>query len=148
NTQTDKMPRHATAFEQDKKGVEGAAVAFLAGNDSAADTAARSGLTSLRDKLRAEKNAVIIFGFEVRGSDVAALVKFGSTLPESKFICLGDYANSRGAADMGVYPDLLPGYAPLAAGQRFADEWEAELPDNPGMNLSRMLAAATSGGLR
>ena len=148
NSEPIKLRRQATAFAQVNKGGEGAAVAFLAGNDSAADTAARSGLTSLREKLRAEKNAVIIFGFEIRGSDVAALVKFGSTLPESKFICLGDYANSRGAADMGVYPDLLPGYAPLAAGQRFADEWEAEFPDNPGMSLSRMLAAATSGGLR
>src|SRR5438105_11903530 len=148
NTQPIKLRRQATAFAQVNKGGEGGAVAFLAGNDSAADTAARSGLSSLREKLRGEKNAVIIFGFEVRGSDVAALVKFGSTLPGSKFICLGDYANSRGAADMGVYPDLLPGYAPLAAGQRFADEWEAEFPDNPGMNLSPMLAAATSGGLR
>ncbi len=29
-------------------------------------------------------------------------------------MALGDYANSRGAADMGVFPDRLPGYAPLS----------------------------------
>ena len=43
-----------------------------------------------------------------------------SALPgRREFICLGDYANSRGAADMGLYPDLLPGYAPLASGSIF-----------------------------
>ncbi len=65
-----------------------------------------------RDKLRGEQNLVIIFGSEIRGSDIASLVKFGSGIPGAKFICLGDYANSRGAADMGLYPDLLPGYHP------------------------------------
>ena len=58
----------------------------------------------------AEQNLVIIFGSDLRGDQVASLVKFGSGIAGAKFICLGDYANSRGAADMGLYPDLLPGY--------------------------------------
>jgi len=52
---------------------------------------------ALRDKLRGEQNLVIVFGSELRGNDIAALVKFGSALPGTKFICLADYANSRGA---------------------------------------------------
>ena len=75
----------------------------------------REAWNALRDKLRSEQNLVIIFGSEVRGADVASLVKFGSGIPGTKFICLADYANSRGAADMGLYPDLLPGYYPVEA---------------------------------
>jgi NADH-quinone oxidoreductase subunit G len=70
-------------------------------------------------------------------------VKFGSGIEGAKYICLGDYANSRGAADMGLYPDLLPGYAPISEGQRFADEWDAGFPDAPGMNLQQMLAPSS-----
>jgi NADH-quinone oxidoreductase subunit G len=63
-------------------------------------------------------------------------------LPNAKFICLGDYANSRGAADMGLYPDLLPGYTPLAEAGRFREEWFAQLPAQPGLELQQMFAAA------
>ena len=99
----------------------------LAGDD------ARSRLTAtgeiarrgrrLRDKLRGEQNLVIIFGSEIRGEDISALVKFGSVIAGAKFICLGDYANSRGAADMGLYPDLLPGYHRVADAGKFHEEW-------------------------
>ena len=79
--------------------------------------------TALRDKLRGEQNLVIIFGSEIRGNDVAALAAFGSGIPGAKFVCLADYANSRGAADMGLYPDLLPGYHPTAGSSDFHQEW-------------------------
>ncbi len=46
----------------------------------------------------------------------------------AKFICLGDYANSRGAADMGLYPDMLPGYAPVSSATSFHEEWLDEIP--------------------
>src|SRR5208283_4776334 len=39
------------------------------------------------------------------------LVAFGDSLNiPVKYVCLVDYSNSRGASDMGVLPDLLPGY--------------------------------------
>ena len=50
---------------------------------------------------------------------VRSLVKFASGIQGAKFLCLGDYANSRGAADMGLYPDLLPGYHPVADSDKF-----------------------------
>ncbi len=78
------------------------------------ETTNKDAWIALRDKLRGEQNLVIIFGSEIRGDDVATLVEFGSGISGAKFICLGDYANSRGAADMGLYPDLLPGYHPVA----------------------------------
>ena len=67
---------------------------------------------ALKDALRNEPNLLIVFGSELRGEAIDALVKFGLSLPDTKFACLGDYVNSRGAADMGLYPDLLPGYHP------------------------------------
>jgi NADH-quinone oxidoreductase subunit G len=101
----------------------------------------RDGWTALREKLRAELNLVIIFGSELRGDAVASLVKFGSGIPGAKFVCLGDYANSRGAADMGLYPDLLPGYMPVTNGGSFREEW-GELPNESGLSIPQMIAAA------
>ena len=52
-------------------------------------------------------------------------------------MALGDYANSRGAADMGLLPDRLPGYAPLSdAGERarYRQAVGREIPEKPGMN--------------
>ena len=74
---------------------------------------------------------------------IAELVK---ALPNAKFICLGDYANSRGASDMGLYPDLLPGYVPVGKGA--AGEWMADAPAQPGLNTQEMFAAAKDGKLK
>jgi NADH-quinone oxidoreductase subunit G len=65
----------------------------------------------------------------------------------AKFICLGDHANSRGAADMGLYPDLLPGYLPLSEAARFGEQWKS-VPQQPGMNLEAMVAAGKERKLR
>ncbi len=43
------------------------------------------------------------------------LVAWGLGRGNVRFAYLGDYANSRGAADMGLLPDLLPGYVPVSA---------------------------------
>ena len=119
NSESIKLRRQATSFVQIASGAEGAVASFLAGDDTAADalasaTTSKDAWIALRDQLRGEQNLVIIFGSEIRGNDIASLVSFGSGIPGAKFICLADYANSRGAADMGLYPDLLPGYHPTA----------------------------------
>jgi NADH-quinone oxidoreductase subunit G len=153
NAQPIKLRRQAVNFTQIPAGSEGSAVAYLAGNDAAGDALAALGvsheaLTSLRDQLRAEQNLVIIFGAELRGNDIAELVKFGSSLSGAKFICLADHANARGAADMGLYPDLLPGYVPMAQGAKLAGDWGAKLPAAPGLTLPEMVEAARAGRLK
>ena len=75
------------------------------------------------------------------------LVDFGLA-QGAKFICLADYANSRGAADMGLYPDMLPGYAPVSSATRFHQEWLDEIPTAPGLNLLQMMDAAREGKLK
>jgi len=152
NSQPIKLGRQAAGFHQVPAGTEGKVAAFLAGDDAAADTIAsektnREAWIALREKLRAEPNPIIIFGSEIRGNDVATLVKFGSAISGAKFVCLADYANSRGAADMGLYPDLLPGYHSVADPGKFHAEW-GSVPATPGLTLPEMVEAAKAGNLK
>ncbi len=96
-------------------------------------------LSSLHEKLRKESDTVIIFGDEIQGRAVRDLVRWGLSLPgRTRFVALGDYANSRGAADMGVLPGTLPGYSPLAdeaVRKRFESAWGATIPAKPGRQM-------------
>jgi len=150
NSHDIKLRRQAAAFLQIPEGREGKLVAFLNGDDAAAGsltsaTVSNDGLKKLREELRAQQNLVITFGSELRGGDIGALVQFGSGIG-ARFICLGDYANSRGAADMGLYPDLLPGYTASGGPNKFAEEWGA-LPAGKGLSAAEMLRAAQEGRL-
>ena len=95
--------------------------------------------------LLAEEALVVIFGEEFRGADVEALVSWGLKRGNVRFAYLGDHSNSRGAADMGLFPDLLPGYVPVTAPGAF--EEYAGLPQSPGLSLPQMLEAAGNGKL-
>ena len=152
-----KLRRQATSFTQIPAGAEGKVAGFLAGDDSALDALAVNASPdqpspheqwrSLRGALKAEQNLVIVFGSEMRGNDIASLVAFGSGIAGAKFICLADYANSRGAADMGLYPELLPGYQPVTQSGDFHEEW-AGLPQSEGLDLPGMVEAGKSGKLK
>src|SRR3984893_5204014 len=164
NSKPIKLRRQATSFLQIPAGAEGKVAAFLAGDDSGLDgisasaddsavqngpaqLASREQWIGLRDKLRGEQNLVIVFGSEVRGQDIASLVKFGSGISGAKLVCLADYANSRGAVDMGLTPDLLPGYHPISGSSEFHKEWGA-IPESAGLDLPGMVDAAKVGKLK
>jgi NADH-quinone oxidoreductase subunit G len=158
NSQPIKLRRQATSFTPIPAGAEGKVAAFLAGSDTAVDALVgesanvgestnKDAWAALRDKLRGEQNLIIIFGSAMIGADLASLVNFGSAISGAKFICLADYANSRGAADMGLYPDLLPGYHPVAGNSQFHQEW-GEIPQAAGLDLSAMVEAGKSGALK
>src|SRR6201985_3999995 len=120
------------------------AVRFLGSND--AGFHGIEGAAAFRDTLRAEQKLLIVFGSEFRGQDIDALVSFGLSLPDARFACLADYANSRGAADMGLLPDMLPGYRPVTAPGPFVEEFP-NLPQTPGKDLIEMFDAAERGEL-
>jgi NADH-quinone oxidoreductase subunit G len=68
-----------------------------------------------------------------------------------RYMALGDYANSRGAADMGQLPDRLPGYGYLddkAALDSFEKHWGSKLPAKPGLTAPQMVEAAQAGNLK
>jgi NADH-quinone oxidoreductase subunit G len=84
-------------------------------------------LDAWKPRLQAETELVIVFGDAIKGADIQRLVAFGESLGVPvKYVCLVDYANSRGAVDMGLTPELLPGYLP--SGQ-------------PGMHIAEMIAS-------
>jgi NADH-quinone oxidoreductase subunit G len=152
NSESIKLRRQAASFLQIPSGSEASVAKFLAGDDSASKTfeseaSSRDGWIALRDKLRSEQNLVIILSSEIYGDAINALVKFGSAIPGAKFICLSDYANSRGAADMGLYPDLLPGYHPISGIGKWHEEWGG-VPQAPGLTLPQMAESATVGDLK
>ncbi len=154
NSNSIKLRRQAASFVQIPDGAEGKVAAFLAGDDAALDSikagtgdSPAADWNGLRDQLRAEKNLIIIFGSEIRGENIERLVAFGSAIDGAKLICLGDYSNSRGAADMGIYPDLLPGYHPIAGNTEFHKEW-GNIPTTAGLDLPGMVDAAKAGMLK
>ena len=91
----------------------------------------------------AEESLVVLFGEEFRGEDIENLVAWGLKRGNVRFACLGDYANSRGAADMGLFPDLLPGYVPINAPGAFSEY--SGMPTKPGMDWREMCDAAGMG---
>src|SRR5882724_3279348 len=146
NSHPIKLRRQATSFALIPPGSEAKAISFLAGDDSVADAllredTTRESLIRLREQIRSEQDLIIIFGSELRGEDINGLMRLRTIIRGTKFICLGDYANSRGAADMGLCPDLLPGYVSLSGRTKFHDEWST-LSHEPGMGLLQMVDAA------
>src|SRR5258706_6304258 len=152
NSKPIKLRRQATSFIQIPAGAEAQVAAFLAGNDAVVDAIISSSFSKeawidLRDKLRGEQKLVVIFGSEIRGNDLSTLMKFGSEISGAKFVCLADYANSRGAADMGLYPDLLPGYHTTTGDSQFHEEWGV-IPQVGGLDMPGIVEAGKAGKLK
>jgi NADH-quinone oxidoreductase subunit G len=84
-------------------------------------------LPGIEDSLKKESGLVILYGDCIKGDAVRKLVAFGDSLGiPVKYVCLVDYVNSRGALDMGLTPDLGPGY---------------HAAPKTGLNLAQILAA-------
>jgi NADH-quinone oxidoreductase subunit G len=93
----------------------------------------------------AEESLVVLFGQEFRGNAVESLVTWGLKRENVHFALLGDRSNSRGAADMGLFPDLLPGYVPVASPGAFAEY--PNLSNAPGKTIPQLMQAAAKGEL-
>ena len=116
-----------------------ALAAYLGGSNAILKDAA------FREAVLAEESLLVVFGSEYSGSQIAELVAWGLKLGNVRFAFLGGYANSRGAADMGLLPDLLPGYVPVATPGAFAEY--PGLPATPGKTLAEMMSSAGKGEL-
>jgi NADH-quinone oxidoreductase subunit G len=124
-------------------------LAVVEGNFDAPTTEA---LTKLKAEIEKESDVVVIFGADIQGAALRDLISFASRLGgKTKYMALGDYSNSRGAADMGVLPGYLPGYAPLSdrsERERYGKIWGGEISDKPGLTAPQMLEAAAAGKLK
>jgi len=153
NTAEIKLRRQAKAFLHVEEYGYGALAEYLTGNDYASSSVTPDGaaLVSFRDAVKSEKALLILIGNELRGADLKRLIDFGLTIPGARFALLADYVNSRGASDMGLLPDLLPGYTPIGPidtsdpASRIALEYQS--PTLPGLDLLEIFDAATAGKL-
>jgi NADH-quinone oxidoreductase subunit G len=152
NGRPSKIHRKASYLAETPKGAERQAVRFLATGEGQFDENTRAALAVLKAGLEKESDVVIIFGADIQGAALRDLVNFGSKLSgHTRFMALGDYANSRGAADMGILPDRLPGYAPLSDAPeraRFGKLWGGEIPSAPGLTARAMMDAAAGGKIK
>ena len=135
-----KLERQAKAVLRLPANGYAALPAYLAGSDQSIQDAA------FREGLLAEESLLIIVGQEYRAGMLEELVQLGLKRDNVRFAYLGDYANSRGAADMGLLPGLLPGYVPVGAPGAFAAEYPG-MPSAPGKTQPEMFHAAAHGEL-
>ncbi len=144
--------RKAAYLARVPDGQEAAAVKWLAIVEGNFDAPTTEALTKLKAELEKESDVVVIFGADIQGAALRDLISFASRLAgKTKYMALGDYSNSRGAADMGVLPDRLPGYARLADGferERFGKLWGGQISDQPGLAAPQMMEAAAAGKLK
>lgn len=152
NAQPIKLHRQARQFVQVTKGAEPGVLRWLAHGEGELPAELTVELMALGAALGRESDVVILFGCAVSGAATRDLVALGSRLPgQTRYIALGDYSNSRGAADMGLLPDCLPGYALVgdpAAREFFAKLWGAPLPERPGLDARQMLDGTREGKLK
>src|SRR5271165_1589717 len=152
NGKPSKIHRQAVNAVQVAEGGEAQAIRWLASEHGQFDPQTTQDLVQLKAALEASSDVVVLFGASIQGAAIRDLVsvsaRFGG---QTRFMALGDYSNSRGAADMGVLPDRLPGYAPLsdaAERARFGKIWGAEPSSVPGLTARAMMEAAVAGKLK
>src|SRR6516162_8247146 len=134
NSNEIKLERKATQFIKVGEGQEAAAVHWLATGEGQLAEGVADKLSALKSALEAEPEVAIVFGSEITGAAIRDLVAFGSKLQgKVRYMALGDYANSRGAADMGILPDHGPGYSRVG---------------RTGMTAPQMVEAAQNGTLK
>jgi len=147
-----KLQHNATRSVQIPAGQEPAAARWLATGENQFLQDIAEQLAALKSALETEQDVAIVFGSELSGAAIKHLVDFGSKLQGvTRYMALGDYANSRGAADMGVLPDRLPGYAYLddnSVSGSLQNLWGAQVPTKPGLTAPQMVEAAQSGKLK
>lgn len=151
NSEEIKLRRQAAIYAKVTEGDEAAAVRSLAGTASM-PPAETEELHRLNEKLKSESDCVILFSDKIKGEAINQLVRWGLTLPgRTRFVALGDYANSRGAADMGLLPGVLPGYVSVdnsEARKRYETAWSAKIPATPGRNIREILSGIDKGAIK
>ncbi|HWZ12691.1 MAG TPA: NADH-quinone oxidoreductase subunit NuoG [Acidobacteriaceae bacterium] len=139
-----KLERQAKTTLHIREEQYGTLASFLGG---ASEAGLGEQANSFRESLRGEANLLIVFGSEVRAAGIDALVAFAKSLPGAKLALTSDYVNSRGAADMGLLPDLLPGYVPVTS-ETYREDYGDRLPATTGLDLVAMFDAAARGDLK
>uniref|UniRef100_A0A832ICN5 NADH-quinone oxidoreductase n=1 Tax=Eiseniibacteriota bacterium TaxID=2212470 RepID=A0A832ICN5_UNCEI len=124
-------------------GVPAAAVEAAAGR---LRSAVRKAIVFGRGVMEHPQAPVLLEALEALGWATGALRDDASAV-----LYLGPHANAQGALDMGLAPDVLPGYGPVgdaAAREAFERQWGGPLPAAPGLSAPEILAAAAEGRIK
>ena len=152
NGRPSKIHRQAQVAVEVAKGAEREAIRWLAIEQGNFDAKTTGALVRLKAALEAESDVVVVFGAEIQGGAIRDLISLGARFGgKTRYMALGDYANSRGASEMGVLPDRLPGYASLTNKtdrERFAKLWGGNIEGAPGLTAHAMMEAAMAGKLK
>ena len=144
-----KLRRQAARYVQVPLGGEAAALGALAGGTI---DVGNTSLRALAESLKSAQDLVILFGDAIQGASVRTLVQWGMSLPGvTRFGALGDYANSRGAADMGLLPGSLPGYAAVTdetARRKYEAAWGHAIPATPGRHIRSIADGIEAGKVK
>jgi len=152
NGRPSKIHRQAQIAVEVPQDSEAHALHWMATEQGQFDANATQSLVDLKAALESETDVVVLFGASIQGAAIRDLISLSARFGgKTKFMALGDYANSRGAADMGLLPDRLPGYAPLsdsAERARYAKLWGGEISEKPGLSAREMMEAAVAGKMK
>jgi NADH-quinone oxidoreductase subunit G len=150
NSREIKLGRQAKLSLLVAPGQEASAITDLANNVSSSEEVGAFG-----SALASEGDLIVLFGAAINGVALGDLAKLAGTRAaegkRTRFMALGDYANSRGAADMGLLPDRLPGYASLDdanAREVYGTLWGAPVNAKPGLTARQMLDGAVAGKIK
>jgi len=131
------------------------------GAASAATGVSAAALAAAAQRLAEAPAKAILFGRAIAehpdAADLIAAIEglgwaTGAIGPErSSVMYLGPQNGSQGALDMGLLPDRLPGYLPVAeasARAAFEQQWGSALPASPGLGAPEILRAAAEGRIK
>ena len=153
NSQAIKLRRQATILHGDSGWGRGKGCGFSCRHDDAAGDASsvpqprRTDGIRLRDKLRGEQNLVIVFGSEIRGNDLASLVKFGAEFPARSSSAWPITRILAARLTWVCIPICFPAIIPpveAASSTKSGEKYRRLL----GSTLSAMLAAGKAGKLK
>jgi len=142
-------------------GLKGALAAWTVERAAQESGIPAGALRAAAGRLRAAGKKAILFGRGIaehpkavallRAVENLAWITGALTADRSRVMYLGPHHNSQGALDMGLVPDVLPGYvsvADSAARKPFEQQWGRSLNRVPGMTAPEILAAAAEGRIR
>ena len=148
------IEKNVAGYEDYKKSLE----AVTVDNAAMVTGVPAEQIVSVAQALAAKERGCIIFGYDVfshpQGADVVAGLADVAILTENLgkegcgLVPVVAKNNMQGMLDMGIMPDLLPGYQALERKDSFEKNWGRDVPHEPGKNSEEILDGIENGSIR
>jgi len=148
------IEKNVSGFEDLKQSLEGLTIEKIVDLTSVP----AEQINTVAENLATKENGCIVFGYDVfthaQGEEIVASLANLSFLTgkvgrrNSGLIPVISKNNYQGMLDMGVMPDLLPGYQDLENSTSFEEIWGKQLPKKPGKTAEDILNAIEQGKIK